>query len=159
MLSNRSWGNVVKLSGPIACLVAAFAGVIAPLSADAQSGSLVGLYYDVNASAFAGGQNGNFPGALSGIQANLGPLTPNLIVPDTTSLNFNAGGNGNGFPGTWSGNGNGNGNYGGTGGGSGPVFTSYYSGMIDIGAGNDGTYTFSTQSDDGSMLFIDALRS
>ena len=98
---------------------------------------LAGLYYSVTSNNF--GEGNGTPtglGSLATVQANFGAATPTL-VSSPTSLNFNT--NGSGFPVPYN-----------TGQ---PVFSGYYSGMIDIAT--PGTYTFNTSSDDGSVVWID----
>ena len=97
----------------------------------AQNQGLAGMYFNIAAN------QANFA-TLPLLQASLA-TTAAFQIQNTPTLNF--GSTGANFPAPYN-----------TGQ---PVFAAYYSGMINIGAA--GTYTFSTASDDGSMLFIDGV--
>ncbi len=90
---------------------------------------LAGQYYNITA-------NQANLATLALLQSSFGGTAPVLAV-NTTSLNF--GNSGSGFPAPYN--------------SGGPVFESFYSGLINLGTG--GTYTFNTSSDDGSMIYLD----
>lgn len=94
---------------------------------------LPGAYYDFVPSSYT------MYNSQATLEAYLSAYTPNLVAgSDLAGTNFSFGSTGNFFPGTYA---------------STSVFQAYWKGLIDIPV--DGTYTFYTASDDGSMLFID----
>ena len=119
------------------------------VNVNANSG-LTGVFYqnDPTLISAANNQGGSmaFMNTLSGIQSHFAALTPitvaqNNSVTNTGNFNLDPNGQGSGFPAIVR---NTNGaNY----------FEAIYTGAINITT--SGTYTFGTDSDDGSMVYID----
>lgn len=123
-----SGAGAVTLSGGLATTGSLRIGSGASISVGSPAGSgLSSLYYGLGDSST---QVASFA-TLSSLQSTIAAAgTPNLISTATT-LNI-----GSGFPYN-----------------NGGAFNAYYGGALDITTA--GTYTFSTTSDDGSMLWID----
>ena len=99
---------------------------------------LMGEYYNISPTNLAG-SNPNFA-SLGNLNAHLAGRTPNLwSLSSTARTNFDFSFDGSGFPNPYGLNGN--------------AFEVRWTGTFN--APTNGTYTFDTASDDGSMLWID----